>query len=442
MHWKRILIAISAFVLLVSVVAGCGSQASPTDVSSTDDAARENDSAPEGSDPVVAAATDAPEITPTDLPELTVTETPTELVTEIPTPLPVVSPTAVKTVAPLPTVQGFIDFGPCNPIIDVDPVAAFQQEQNSHRDVFWAFHLQIPRSNNDEPPMICFQLYGRDTENETFAPILASNTTEPSVGALFNVCTSHNVQYGEYEVDHSSLKSDQNGGIDVGSATFNGTSSYIKCEMDIGAWAGALVEPNLQTLFTETDEGARLLDEVKEMERHAVQKYRSFTIIAAGQITADEDASNPVAYYLPVSDTCCSPVAMWLPTLNNGSLGTTNALFESMPFEPLSPEESGCSYDRMTENFWWTDVSANTQNQAVVSFAHRPIPSDASNQSIKRCTNLHPNPVIKKMNFSVAPSTLYVGCKPGKDGECIQFLTGTLYGLVFDPTDSKPQFGD
>lgn len=336
----------------------------------------------------------------------------------------------------------------CENIIDTDLERAYTNPAYEDRNIFWTIHMNfkafVPR--DQRRPLGCFRLYARNISSKRYEAI-------DNGGQIIYGCKTVNgaVRFGTRTVLHTSHGESA---VDAGEATFDG-NGYLDCQLSIKDLTHAAVNSAL-ALRGHRDLKALLLDLgfdptesnftsiLKEYELLAetlnYHAYRTLTIVAAGVVPTTMSDPNPIIHYEPLEaeGEPVFPISMALPSLRDEK-GEFFSEMNGMEYRSNSLDQNECWFNSQ-EHYWWTDfdsVAAAQHDGITLTYAKRQMGQPIS----PPCTRIVPRPSLRSVNFWTGPAKLYIGCKPDRNQGCMSRLKGTLFGIVIDPPNSKPQFG-
>ncbi len=345
----------------------------------------------------------------------------------------ILSACAPSTPAPPSTPPSTVSGGPdCEEtIFDMDdPSRVFESEAAEGYYIYWTFHINFPKSGDSGEPVVCFRLYGRDASS-------SGGYVDLSDGAqVMETCTTvREVNYSEDSVERSSRGHPTD--VSTGVAEMSG-GGYITCTINLREWAASLSIP-----AGISDQTESAFNQFKEND---TQFYETFSIVAAGALDVNAgEGENPIVYYQPRPEgvppmTGESPVTMALPTVLDADIltGTFAATLGNEHYSPPESSVEGCSYDLKEPRYWWTNFDTtrvgSPPERMALTFDNR----GAIDGTLATCLELTPAPP-HELAFWTGPAVLYIGCHPNGASDCASHLKGRLYGIVFDPLDSKPQ---
>lgn len=340
----------------------------------------------------------------------------------------------------------------CESVIDVDLKKAAENADIYDKHILWTVHMNFMAfENNDiQNPLGCFRLYALNEDAGEFVPIDAG-------GLIIDTCqVGGEATFDMTEVSSSNL---QRSSVKTGIAHLN-NEWFIVCEglsikqmtIDVINFVsgGTGIGPILTSIGINNGENATSIAE--EYELLVTQDYHEnipLTLIAGGSVLRAGDESSSLIYYEPIDSTnSVPPVAMAiLPQADNNS-GEFYAFVENdeyksdsnLPPDPEAPvSDPNCRSIYGTDYYWWTDL--NLQRATKLEFTKRELGA----ADLQLCTSITPDTnQISSARIWTGPANLYIACDPNTiddQGVCQSGLNGTLFGIMLDPLNSKPQAG-
>lgn len=291
----------------------------------------------------------------------------------------------------------------CKTIVPFDGRKAFDRYPGNHW-LLWTFTVNFDLMSKAGKPLGCLRLYRRNFDPGTF-----------------DRGTFELIERGNILVDTCRLHSETINGatpgvtFNSGSAIFDGTD-YITCAMNLSDWIERL---SSRINLTVTQPGVGVADGTETFT--STHTYENFTIAASIVPTARAiDKLLPLVYYMPNAFNTAQPALV----------------LKSHKLPPLQLFGVGCNeiFEDPDEQLWWYDLRGETNEkpEAYVQYAINFLNEPADRSKYQAACS---KPYVGPLEFSLEEATLYIGYEPRTK----QIFTGTINGILVDPTDSKPE---
>jgi hypothetical protein len=307
-------------------------------------------------------------------------------------------------------------------------IEAYRRTPEDH-PVLWTFGVNFDVFDEGDP-LGCFRLYRRNEDLSRFDPIDGG-------GILVDTCRvmtqgSSGVRFAE------------------GSAIFAG--GYVQCDMDVGSWVEILTstftanrgdeeelrrfnEPITQTVTT--GEG------VLTINLTSTHVYSNFALVASvvkisRSASVAKEELIPLVSYQPEAPGRTDVDAPKLLIQKKNETVTFPETCQNVETVDVSSHELLASLATPAISIaspatWWHDLRPVPDGDGPVlirqfAYGERTAPSLATLCVVAQGED------VKPLQFWIGPATLYIGYDPKTEAT----FTGTLDGVLVDPTNSKP----
>lgn len=286
----------------------------------------------------------------------------------------------------------------CTPIFPFSETDVIARSHPSE-PLLWTFGINFDVLSPAHNPLGCLRLYQRDDSSGTVQVVPIDGG-----GILVDTC---NVVNGDPSLV---LKND-------GFATFS-NGEYIECEMDLRGWVASLSTTQIFTspVLPNTPE---ILSSFALSEVHA---YQNFTMMVKLQIDTPPTGGDPRIPIMSYSPTITDPITF--------SIGIEDGVAVTTPSDQCTPTTLTSSYSFGQVSKWWYDV----RDGQLSYVANHDVPDDQNDPDPIRCEVSSSVRPLEPVSFTVSLAKLYIGNVPIAGNE----FSGTLDGILIDPTDSKP----
>lgn len=297
----------------------------------------------------------------------------------------------------------------CKTIVPFDGREAFDRYPRNHL-ILWTFTVNFDLLSEVGNPLGCLRLYRRN-----FDP----GTVDRGTFEL--------IERGDILVDTCRVKSKTLTGsvpgvtFNSGSARFGG-AGYIVCGMNLSDWIEKL---SSHINLTVTQSGIGVAHGTETFT--STHTYANFTIAASIVPTETNKGSLlPLVYYRPKDSSKAKP-ALVLESVQTTPIRLST---EGCELVGNSPVRRSWWYGKQ---MWWYDLRQEMPNQKpgllyTLNFLREPADY---HRYVRSCQIDNQLP----LEFSLEEAKLYIGYDPRTK----QIFTGTINGILIDPTDSKPE---